>query len=217
MLNQTVFSTLRATSAGSLRGGSAVEMMSRRLKYPNERARNLKYKSRTRERAKQHRRDLQAGIRTPQDRGEEMPPFFQQARAKLLFKCIKDLRNNNRFVRKPMPKAELADYIAKSKDFAMYKQCEKQVMDEEAMAYMKKQMFAYEGLLMLPDYLKAEAKSDTGETLADAMGEFTPAALYLEQLIRIFPLEFTNRMRTQPAYEETLMQFDDTGKGGRKG
>ena len=47
------------------------------------------------------------------------------------------------------------------------------------------------------------------------MQEFQPAALYMEQILKIFPREYTNRLRLMPAWEETLMKYDE-GEGGRR-
>ena len=49
---------------------------------------------------------------TPKSRGEELPPFFIPARYKLLYKCLQDVKNTNRFNRKPMPEAVKTDFIA---------------------------------------------------------------------------------------------------------
>jgi hypothetical protein len=101
-----------------------VDSVSRRVGYENLRAHNLKYKSSAKERRKERRREKQGGLMTPRDTGEEVPPFFLPARYKLLFKCLQDQRNSNRFTRKPMPEAERANFIAKSKEYSEYKQYE---------------------------------------------------------------------------------------------
>ena len=48
------------------------------------------------------------------------------------------------------------------------------------------------------------------------MEEFMPAVLYMEQILRIFPKEYSNRLRMIPAFEETLMKYDES-KGDTKG
>ena len=40
--------------------------------------------------------------------------------------------------------------------------------------------------------------------------------MYIEQMLRIFPKEFTNRLRMAPAWEETLMKYDESKGGDRK-
>lgn len=57
------------------------------------------------------------GIATPKQTGEELPPFFIPARYKLLFKCLQEKRNSNRFSRKPMPDAVKKEFVEKCKDF----------------------------------------------------------------------------------------------------
>ena len=41
--------------------------------------------------------------------------------------------------------------------------------------------------------------------------EFAPSTLYSEQVLRIFPKEYTNKLRMLPAYDETLMKFEEQG------
>ena len=43
-----------------------------------------------------------------------------------------------------------------------------------------------------------------------------PGVMYMEQILRIFPKEYTNRLRMIPAFEETLMKYDES-KGDTKG
>ncbi len=42
-----------------------------------------------------------------------------------------------------------------------------------------------------------------------------PAVLYMEQILRIFPKEYSNRLRMIPAFEESLMKYDES-KGDSK-
>ena len=44
-----------------------------------------------------------------------------------------------------------------------------------------------------------------------------PAILYTEQILRIFPKEYTNRLRLLPAWEETLMKYSEASGEGAKG
>ena len=41
------------------------------------------------------------------------------------------------------------------------------------------------------------------------MEEFMPGVLYMEQILRVFPKEYTNRLRMLPAFEESLMKYDE--------
>ncbi len=38
----------------------------------------------------------------------------------------------------------------------------------------------------------------------------------MEQILRIFPKEYTNRLRMLPAWEETLMKYDETKSGDKE-
>ena len=113
MLNHSLFSTLR----GSRFTTSAVEMVSRKEAFENLRVRRLKYKSSAKERRKALKRSKVGGLVTPRDTGEEQPPFFSQVRYKLLFKCLQEQHNANRFTRKPMPEQLRLDFAEKSKEY----------------------------------------------------------------------------------------------------
>ena len=39
----------------------------------------------------------------------------------------------------------------------------------------------------------------------------------MEQILRIFPKEYTNRLRMMPSFEETLMKYDEAKSGDSKG
>lgn len=72
-------------------------------------------------------------------------------------------------------------------------------------------------MIYLPDYLLEETLSDTGAQVQEDEFEFTPAVLYMEQMLQMFPPEQTARFRIIPAFEESYMraaesQNDETGK-----
>ena len=142
---------------------------------------------------------------------EEQPPFFIPARYKLLLKCYQDLRNANRFSRKPMPDKVRQEYITRSKEYNMYKHLEVQRLEQEAALQTKAHWDALLACEFLPDYLHDEAFTETEEDLYDDGHEFAPSTLYLEQVLRIFPKEYTNKLRMLPAYDETLMKFEEQG------
>ena len=154
---------------------------------------------------------------TPRDIGEEQLPFFMAMRSKLYFKCLQDLRNSNRFTRKPMPQEIKKEYAQKAKEFYAYKLAEKSILQAEANEIFKSQTKAFESVLFLPDYLMEEALEETGESRSGDMEEFQPAKMYTEQILRIFPREFSARFRVNPAFEETLMKIDEArGGSGRQ-
>ncbi len=59
----------------------------------------------------------------------------------------------------------------------------------------------------LPDYLRDETDQQGGEELSESMAEFTPAMMYTEQMMRLFPREIAVRFKLFPAFEETLMRY----------
>ena len=61
----------------------------------------------------------------------------------------------------------------------------------------------------LPDYLLEEVQQDSGAELSENMHEFMPAMLYTEQLMRILPKEIAVRFKIYPAFEETLMRWQE--------
>ena len=153
---------------------------------------------------------------TPRDINEDQPPFYMPARYKLYIKCLQEFRNSNRFSRKPMPDAVREEFVRRSKEYQAYKQCEQRMLDEEANLYAGTQIKALEAAFFLPDYLMEEAWSQTGEAEVEQNEEFLPAHMYTDQLLRIMPREFTSKIRMLPAFEETLMKYDEKRGGDRR-
>ena len=99
----------------------------------------------------------------------------------------------------------------------MYKHVEMKKLEQEASAGIDTSMSALEACLFLPDYLLDETLNEQGHTATESMEEFQASTLYMEQILRIFPKEFANRLRMSPAYEETLMKYDEAkGEGSKK-
>ena len=152
---------------------------------------------------------------TPRDIGEEQPPFFMPARYRLLVKCYQEFRNSNRFSRKPMPDDVRIEFARRSKEYQMYKHHEVTMLEKEGTLQLKSHHQALEACLFLPDYLMEETLEEKGGQISEAMEEFMPGVMYMEQILRIFPREYTNRLRMLPAWEETLMKYDETKSGDK--
>ncbi len=90
-------------------------------------------------------------------------------------------------------------------------------MEKESVQHIKSQLSALEACMFLPDYLMEETMTESGAQQAEALEEFQPAILYMEQILRIFPKEYTNRLRMMPSFEETLMKYDEAKSGDSKG
>ena len=63
--------------------------------------------------------------------------------------------------------------------------------------------------MFLPDYLKSEVDQQAGDEVAENMVEFQPNMLYTEQMMRLFPRELAVRFKIYPAFEETLMRYQE--------
>jgi hypothetical protein len=64
-----------------------------------------------------------------------------------------------------------------------------------------------DSIVYLPDYLIEECLQDSGEVASQDMQEYYPAILYIEQMLRVYPLEMTDRLRVTPAFEESFMKI----------
>ena len=116
-----------------------------------------------------------------------------------------------------MPEEVRLEFARRSKEFHMYKHHEMQLLEKEAALHLKTQLAAYEACLFLPDYLMDESLTESGSQASEALEEFQPAVLYMEQILRIFPKEYSNKLRMIPAFEESLMKYDEAKSGDSKG
>ncbi len=116
-----------------------------------------------------------------------------------------------------MPEAVRLEFAKRSKEYHQYKHHEVQQMEKEGVLHLKSQYTALEACMFLPDYLMEETMTESGAQDSEAMEEFMPAVLYMEQILKIFPKEYTNRLRMLPAWEESLMKYDESKGGDQKG
>ena len=95
-------------------------MASRKMEFETPRIRNRKYKMAAKERRRIVRaRKTDAG-KTPNDLGEELPPFMIPPRYKLIFKFMQAHRNASRIQRKQIPLDVTSKFAQKAKDHAQY-------------------------------------------------------------------------------------------------
>lgn len=128
----------------------------------------------------------------------------------MLFKMMHDHKFTNRISRKPMPQ-ELKEKMAKQcKEYNEYKMAEKLLLDKEENAQLNHHIATMDSLVFLPDYLFDEVTVEGGEAAEDDDYEFTPAMLYTEQLMRMYPREMSARLKLMPAVEEHFMREEDT-------
>lgn len=109
---------------------ASMDLATRKMDYEHVKIHATKYKSfakTARRAAKRARAGM--GMLTPKDIGEEQPLFFLPQRTKLFLRIMQDIRNNTRISRKPMPDAVREEYVAKSKEYNMYKQAEMRLME----------------------------------------------------------------------------------------
>lgn len=67
-----------------------------------------------------------------------------------------------------------------------------------------------DAIVFLPDYLFDEVTCEGGEAAEEDEYEFTPAMLYMEQIMRMFPREITCRYKLFPAFEESMMREEES-------
>ncbi|CDW77220.1 UNKNOWN [Stylonychia lemnae] len=213
MLNHTFLRALRPVLFSA---PQSQELASRKVYYETVKAHRTKYKSSAKEKRKAKKRAQIGGIPTPRDFGEDQPSFFTSPRTRLYVKLIQDYKNANRINRKPIPEEVKQELAKKSKEFFAYKHVERILLEKEANEFVISQYKAQQATIFLPDQLFEESFGDSGETRQLEMHEFMPAQLYLEQVLRIFPREYASRFRLSPAFEETLMKYEES-KGGSAG
>ena len=101
------------------------------ITYENLKTRNLKYKSAAKEKRKQARRKRLAGPGGLKDTTQEIPPFFQPQRYKLLYKVMEDHKNSGRYGRKPIPVEVKQNFAKIAKEYNEFKTAEKTLLDLE--------------------------------------------------------------------------------------
>ena len=79
----------------------------------------------------------------------------------------------------------------------------------EQKSIANQQMLTDQAVLFLPDYLQEEVGQQAGQEMSDNMVEFSPAMLYTEQMMRLLPRETAVRFKIFPAFEETLMRWQE--------
>ena len=105
---------------------------------------------------------------------------------------------------------EVSSKFAQSaKDYAQYVHAQKLLLAEEDRKLHHQQYNTDVACLFLPDYLYEETQQQTGSELSENMVEFAPAMLYTEQLMRLLPRETAVRFKIFPAFEETLMRWQE--------
>ena len=87
---------------------------------------------------------------------------------------------------------------------------EKILLDKEENAMLNHQLATMDTLAFLPDYLFREVTVEGGEAAEEDEQEFSAAMLYQEQMMRMFPREFTARLKLIPAFEEQLMREEES-------
>ena len=125
------------------------------------------------------------------------------------------MRNNHRISRKPIPDNVRQEFVQKSKEYHAYKVAELRILEEEYNKHLIHTLNALDSIVFLPDQLFEECLSESGESKSIENFEYTPGNLYMEQVLKIFPREYTTRLKISPAFEETLMKYEES-KGGSK-
>ena len=108
-----------------------------------------------------------------------------------------------------MPDDLKQKFAAHAKEYSEFKQAQRLRMLDEDKAALGVQLKALDSLTYLPDYLYEEATSESGQTHSEDMAEFMPSILYQEQMLRLFPKEYSCKMKITPAFEESLMRIEE--------
>jgi len=175
--------------------------------WTTQKVHNLYYKGGAKNRFKERQRNAKNKSRNPRDTGEEVLPFFQPQRYKLMYKVLADHKNCTRVGRKPMPDSLKLEFAQASKEYHAFKQIEREEIEKEINAQLREQNKAMDSILYLPDYLLEECLQDSGEKESQEMAEFFPSILYTEQILRLYPREMTERLKMTPAFEESFMKI----------
>ena len=61
----------------------------------------------------------------------------------------------------------------------------------------------------LPEYLNDEVEQHAGQETNDSFHEFQPSILFMDQMIRMAPRQYSVRLQMMPAWEETLMRWQE--------
>ena len=79
------------------------------------------------------------------------------------------MRNSHRAGRNPIPEHLKKEFAAHAKEYAEYKQAQSLRMKQEELDQVRLQYKVLESMFQLPDYLMAEATSETGASVSDEM------------------------------------------------
>ena len=161
-MTSIISALMRQGPKGNLFAGSQLLATRDTVSFTQKPIRNRKFRSAAKEKRKQMKRDRMAATNI-KDSGEEVPPFFMPQRYKLLYRIMEDHKNSGRLGRKPIP-LEVKQKLGKvAKEYNEFKVAEKTLLDKEKANALRVQMQALDSILFLPDYLLAEAMSDTGQ------------------------------------------------------
>ena len=195
------------SAPSTLQMNPALSMATRRFDHDPAPTRMKKHKGAAKERRRIVRARKAEADKAPHERGEEISPFFLPARYKLILKFMQEHKNSRRLQRKPMPQEKKDWFAEKSKARSMYVQAQVLQVAKEREAFMKAEFQAQIATIWLPEYLQDEIDQQGGEEASENLREFTPAMLYQEQILRLFPKEVAVRLKMLPAFEETFMRW----------
>ena len=206
---KTIAMTMRRTP---LQSQMAVTQQQARWRdtYLNLKRHNIKYKSNTKEKRKQRKRD-KAGNPYDATTGEQgaLLQNMVPAKLKLLFKNYEMRVNDSRLTRKPMPDKTREELLERAKEYNEYKLVQARIMEEERWRSKVLEDEAYKACAFLPDYLIDEAWDFDQQAMADESFEYRPMYMYAEQILRTFPLDYQHRLRQQPGLNDAFMQLYD--------
>ena len=82
-------------------------------------------------------------------------------------------------------------------------------MDAEESLMIQQQASCDVAKFFLPEYLQDEINSQGGLEMQQNFEEFTPAVMYQDQMMRLFPRQLVVKFKMLPAFEETMMRWQE--------
>ena len=153
MLNRTLITSVFRSQKFAITASSNLDASTRRFKFDNIKQVNHKYKAAAKERRRVMRNKKADENKLPNEMGEIQPAFMIPARYKLILKYIQTFKNQHRLARKPIPIENKQQFAQTAKDYALWIQAQRLIMEKEEEALILQQFNTEVACYFLPEYL----------------------------------------------------------------